>query len=108
MSFELPKNIGMIIHAARRAHSGSNQEYWDLRRLVETRGTEQIHELIALTWLGRGDETAADWPDLLENAFGNDAEYLCAQTDLAQYLEAGLRKLLDAGDDCPAVRGTAR
>lgn len=104
----LQENIDVIIHAARRAQSGSIQDYRELLRLVEARSPEEIHELIALMWLGRGDETADDWSDLLENAFGNDAEYLCEQALLAQYLEAGLRKLLDAGDDCPAVCGTAR
>lgn len=54
---------------------------------------EQI-ELVALTWLGRGDGTLADWEDLKSQAAdaynGRTASYLLGIPLLSDYLEEGL------------------
>lgn len=90
--------LAPIIHAARRAQHGSIQDYRELRRLVEDRSPEQFQELLATMWLGRGfdGETVADWPHLIEQAARHDAEYVCSKAQLAEYLEAGQRKLCAA------------
>ncbi len=57
---------------------------------------EQV-DLVALAWLGRGDNTAADWPSVRAEAADahNDhtAEYLLGMPLLADYLEEGLSML---------------
>lgn len=55
---------------------------------------DQQIELVALTWLGRGDGTRADWEDLKSQAAdarnGRTASYLLGIPLLADYLEEGL------------------
>ena len=57
-------------------------------------------ELVALAWLGRGDDTADDWEDLIKQARDahNDhtASYLLGMPLLSDYLEEGLNKLDDS------------
>ncbi len=54
---------------------------------------EQI-DLVALTWLGRGDGTIGDWDDLRAEAAGlhnkHTAAYLLAKPMLGDHLEEGL------------------
>jgi Protein of unknown function (DUF3775) len=54
---------------------------------------EQI-DLVALTWLGRGDGTFSEWDDLREEADRlhnkRTAEYLLAKPMLGDHLEEGL------------------
>lgn len=54
---------------------------------------EQI-DLVALAWLGRDDNTAADWPTVREDAANahNDrtAQYLLGMPNLGDLLEEGL------------------
>ncbi len=54
---------------------------------------EQI-DLVALTWLGRGDGTIGEWDDLREEAARlhnkRTAEYLLAKPMLGDHLEEGL------------------
>ncbi|HLN11321.1 MAG TPA: DUF3775 domain-containing protein [Xanthobacteraceae bacterium] len=56
---------------------------------------EQI-DLVALTWLGRGDETLDDWDDLRAEAARQHnrrtAAYLLGMPLLADFLEEGLAK----------------
>jgi len=58
---------------------------------------EETVTLLALAWLGRGDETEADWADVLQQAQDiHDAkapEYLAGIPLLSSYLEEGLSKL---------------
>jgi hypothetical protein len=57
---------------------------------------EQI-DLVALAWLGRGDYTAADWPEVRAEAAGahnrRTARYLLGMPLLGDYLEEGLSLL---------------
>ncbi len=57
---------------------------------------EQV-ELVALAWLGRGDDSAEDWDDLMAEArrAHNDhtATYLLGMPLLSDYLEEGRAKL---------------
>lgn len=57
----------------------------------------QQAELVALMWLGRGDDDASGYPDLVEEARGQQgartAPYLLGTPRLGDYLEDGLEKL---------------
>jgi hypothetical protein len=57
----------------------------------------QKSELVALFWLGRGDADASDFPDLIEQARGQQgkstARYLLGSPLLGDYLEEGLERL---------------
>ena len=57
----------------------------------------QQAELVALMWLGRGGDDASGFPDLLEEATGQQgartAPYLLGTPRLGDHLEEGLEKL---------------
>jgi hypothetical protein len=57
----------------------------------------QKSELVALFWLGRDDGDASDFPDLIEQARGQQgkstARYLLGSPLLGDYLEEGLERL---------------
>jgi hypothetical protein len=60
-------------------------------------------ELLALTWLGRGDYGKEEWRDALREAArvhdGKEAEYLVTTPLLASFLEEGLSQLGYSIDD---------
>lgn len=66
----------------------------ELTEFIRSLNEDQQCELVALTWLGRGDYTEADFEELLEEARGrhNDrtAEYLLGMPMVGDYLERGL------------------
>ena len=57
----------------------------------------QKSELVALFWLGRGDADASDFPDLIDQARGQQGDstsrYLLGSPLLGDYLEEGLERL---------------
>jgi hypothetical protein len=75
----------------------------ELYRAIERLGDAEAAELIALAWLGRGDhdETATDFPGLVEEAKShstNAAGYLTEKAPLPLYLRDGLLKLYAYAD----------
>lgn len=62
---------------------------------------DQLQQVVALLWLGRGDGTLEDWPELLEQAQDDwnpsAAEYLIAPPFLADPLREALAM---QGYDC--------
>lgn len=60
-------------------------------------------ELLALTWLGRGDFTASEWPEALrlarERHDAKESEYLASTPLLADFIETGLNELGFAEED---------
>ena len=66
--------------------------------IADLNDTEQA-ELVALMWLGRGDDEAENFPSLVEQARGSQqhgrrtAGYLLGTPRLGDYLEEGLEKL---------------
>lgn len=68
--------------------------YQELERLIATQSADEVYELIALTWLGRGDGTKEDWDDLIDQAMDRRADraarYLLEIPLLAEYLTDGL------------------
>ena len=69
------------------------------KEIVNSLGKEERAELLALVWLGRGDEgvTVKDWDSVLEHAKKEDdegtADYLIGKGPLADYIDKGLKKM---------------
>lgn len=70
-----------------------------LYQRVEKLAKDELMELTALMWLGRGDsgERAVDWKELVCEAYAKSDEgdlvYVCSKTPLSEYLRDGLEKL---------------
>lgn len=66
----------------------------ELRSFIDALTEDEQIDLVALTWLGRGDGTIADWNDLRKEADRlhnkRTAAYLLAKPMLADHLEEGL------------------
>jgi hypothetical protein len=62
--------------------------------LLDDLGDDQLQELLALAWVGRGTYDATEWTDALEAAADADSEdpveQLLDMPTLAAYLDAGL------------------
>jgi hypothetical protein len=73
----------------------------ELRTFINALTEDEQVDLVALTWLGRGDGEVADWDDLREEALRlhnkRTAQYLLGKPMLADHLEEGLTQL---GYDC--------
>ena len=66
----------------------------ELRGFIGALTEDEQVDLVALTWLGRGDASLAEWDDLREEAArlhnNRTAAYLLAKPMLADHLEEGL------------------
>ena len=62
--------------------------------LLDDLGEDQVQEILALAWVGRGTYDASEWEEALEAAADPDAEdpvdQLLDMPTLAAYLDAGL------------------
>ena len=69
----------------------------ELRDAIDGLNIDEREELLALTWLGRGDYEAADWSEALrqvrESATATESDYLLGTPLLADYLEEGASAL---------------
>ena len=69
----------------------------ELRELIEDLNVDEAAELVAVTWVGRGDFEAEDFQQAVdearERAVGSTAKYLLGMPLFADYLEAGLDAL---------------
>ncbi len=84
-------------------HDGLAEEEQDdlsdeeLRELIEDLNVDEAAELVAITWIGRGDFDAEDFDTAVEEAreraVGSTATYLLGMPMLADLLEAGLDAL---------------
>jgi hypothetical protein len=117
-----PAKVGFFIQKAREFDvkdegSGSNETddampsvpqdrggdpiYMELRTFINALTEDEQVDLVALTWLGRGDGDVGDWDDLREEALRlhnkRTAQYLLGKPMLADHLEEGLTQL---GYDC--------
>ena len=75
----------------------------ELKEALETLNDDQRDEMVALTWVGRGDFTNEDWDEALDAAHerhnGEEARYLMGTPLLADYLEEGASQLGYARED---------
>ncbi|PTW59111.1 uncharacterized protein DUF3775 [Breoghania corrubedonensis] len=69
----------------------------ELVSLLNDLNVDEAAELVAITWIGRGDYEPADLEGAIEDArnraLGPTARYLARMSFLADYLEAGLDAL---------------
>jgi len=66
----------------------------EVQALLDDLGDDQVQELLALAWVGRGTYDASEWDDALEEAADPNAEdpieQLLDMPTLAAFLDAGL------------------
>ena len=66
----------------------------EIKDAIDSLNEDHQAELVALTWLGRGDFTAGEWPEALrmarERRTNPTSEYLLGTPMLGDYLEEGL------------------
>ena len=89
-----------VTHSDRHAHDGLAEEESDdysdqeLRELIGDFNSDEAADLVALTWIGRGDFTGDDWQaarrEAKERAEGPTERYLLGMPLLGDYLEMGL------------------
>ncbi|MGZ3410978.1 MAG: DUF3775 domain-containing protein [Xanthobacteraceae bacterium] len=67
---------------------------YELRTFINALTEDEQIDLVALTWLGRGDGTIEDWDELREEAArlhnNRTAQYLLGKPMLGDHLEEGL------------------
>lgn len=68
--------------------------YEELRSFLAAQSDDELKELVALTWIGRGDYEAGDWDDVLGEVQDvrekHTIDYLLGTPLLADYLEEAL------------------
>ncbi len=76
---------------------GDDPTYQELRTYINALTEDEQVDLVALTWLGRGDGEVSDWDDLRDEAArlhnNRTAQYLLGKPMLADHLEEGLTQL---------------
>jgi hypothetical protein len=87
----------------------------ELRSWITDLNDTQQAELVALMWLGRGDDDLENWAQLVEQARGSQGQaagrgrstvrYLLGTPQLGDYLEEGLERL---GVDTANLEGSLR
>jgi Protein of unknown function (DUF3775) len=68
--------------------------YEELRSFLAAQSVDDLKQLVALTWIGRGDYDADDWDDVLseveDRRTQDTIDYLLGTPLLADYLEEAL------------------
>ncbi|WP_026868957.1 DUF3775 domain-containing protein [Inquilinus limosus] len=71
-----------------------NPTYAELVDAIDSLSDEERVELLALVWLGRGDVTREEWPEVLEQAKDlhdeRETDYLVGTPLLGDYIAEGL------------------
>ena len=79
------------------AEQADDPTYEELTSFIDALNEEEQINLVALTWLGRGDFTADEWSDALQAARDARSDhtdtYLLGIPLLGDYLEEGLSQL---------------
>ncbi|MGH6920115.1 MAG: DUF3775 domain-containing protein [Geminicoccaceae bacterium] len=70
--------------------------YAELRSFLAAQSDDELAQLLAVTWIGRGDYGADDWDDVLREVQDvrekHTIDYLLGTPLLADYLEEGLSR----------------
>ena len=86
-----------------RKGSGKSTDRAELSSFIRGLNVDEQIDLVALTWLGRGDGEVAEWDEMREEALrlhnNRTAQYLLGKPMLADHLEEGLSQLGYAGED---------
>ncbi|HLF59483.1 MAG TPA: DUF3775 domain-containing protein [Alphaproteobacteria bacterium] len=71
--------------------------YEELKGLLDSLNRDELVDLLALVWVGRGDYTAQEWPEVVTQARSildkRAPDYLLGIPLLADFLEEGLNAL---------------
>jgi hypothetical protein len=66
----------------------------ELRELIDDLNVDEAAELVAITWIGRGDYEAAEWQQAVEaakaRALSKTSKYLLGMPMLGDWLDEGL------------------
>lgn len=77
--------------------------YQEIRQFLGSLNEDQLAELLALMWVGRGDYSVDDWQAALSAVNDlrdrHDADYLLGTPLLADYLEEGLSQFGQSCED---------
>jgi hypothetical protein len=77
--------------------------YQELKAFLDAQSDDVLRELLALTWIGRGDYTVDEWQkvlgDIKDVRDQHTAEYLLGTPLLADYLEEGLSQFGHSCED---------
>ncbi len=69
----------------------------ELRALIDDLNVDEVTEVIALAWIGRGDFEGAEWAEALaavrERGFKRPSAYLLGLPTLGEWLEEGLEAI---------------
>jgi hypothetical protein len=80
--------------------------YAELMGTLEALNEDELSDLVAMTWIGRGDFTRDDWDDAKEQArergTKGTAEYLLGTPLLGDFLETGFNELGYSCEDIEA------
>jgi hypothetical protein len=86
----------------------SDPTYAELMGTLEALNEDELSDLVALTWIGRGDFTREEWNEAKEEARSNTskttASYLLGTPLLGDYLENGFNELGYSCEDVEADR----
>lgn len=73
---------------------GDDATYQELKAFLDTQSDDVVRELLALTWIGRGDYAADEWRSVMGEISDvrekHTTDYLLGTPLLADYLEEGL------------------
>lgn len=91
-----------------REEHDEDPTYDEVSEFIGSLNEEEQINLVALTWLGRGDFTVEEWQDALREARANrsdhTASYLLGIPLLSDYLEEGLSQHGYALEDMESAR----
>ena len=80
--------------------------YQELKAFLDVQSDDVLRELLALTWIGRGDYTADEWRNVMGEIGDvrdkHTSDYLLGTPLLADYLEEGLSQF---GHSCDEFGG---
>jgi hypothetical protein len=81
-------------HDGLAEEKSENMAEAELRAQIGDLNVDEVAELIALAWVGRGDFSASEWSDAVaaarERPYRRAAKYLLGLPQLADWLEEGL------------------
>jgi hypothetical protein len=82
---------------------GDDPTYEELKSLISSLNEDEIANLLALAWIGRGDFAKEDWESAVAEARQTEddkaADYLIATPLISDYLEEGLSQLGHSCED---------